>query len=244
MIKEFIDYNDYIDLLSDKETLCVSDFKNYNKGIINRHDVDYSLDLAYELSRYELKNNIKATYYILLTSDAYNPFSSINIKKIKQMAKDGFEIGLHFDPCVYGNLSKNELIKKMNNELHIFECYFDLKVKSYSMHNPSINGEFIKHNEILNAYDEEIFNNNIYISDSSFSFRDKDLKEFLEQSKNKRIQFLTHPVHLFSDRKISYEKPLNRIINDYYKKLDNIWSINKIYYAQKETYNIIIGDSL
>lgn len=77
-----------------KISLRVRDYQKSNKGLILRHDVDFSLDLAYEFSRIE-NNNLKfSIYYILMTSDLYNPFSKESKKIIKSMLEKGFEIGL------------------------------------------------------------------------------------------------------------------------------------------------------
>lgn len=137
----FLSIPEYIELLKDKSTICVKDYKNHENGVIVRHDVDFSLELAYKFSRYELKHNIKSTYYILMTSNLYNVFSSESKKIILEMIKDGFEIGLHFDPTVYGNLQLNDLTEKMNYEVDMFERFYNTKIYSYSMHNPSLSGD-------------------------------------------------------------------------------------------------------
>lgn len=240
-MNKFIDIHEYLSLLKNKKTLCVKDYPLSKNGVINRHDVDFSLDLAYKLSRYEVKYNIKATYYLLITSDLYNIFSKENRRLIEQMISDGFEIGLHFDPTVYGNLDENLLLEKMNEEINLIEKIFKIKIVSYSMHNPSLSGQYLENKRLINAYNSDIFSTDCYLSDSSFSFRGKEPLTFLQGSKDKLIQFLTHPVHLFSGMQISYEKPMNIIINNYYKKLNLIWSVNEVYSKQKEKYIIKLG---
>lgn len=237
----FFDVNYYIELLQNKNTICIKDFNKYESGILVRHDVDYSLSMAYEFSRYEKKYNIKSTYYILLSTDLYNVFSTNSQKQITQMLEDGFEIGLHFDPTVYGDLSEEQLLDKMEIEINIFEEFYRTKIYSYSMHNPSTNGIYLNYPSLINAYDSKIFSDKNYISDSSYSFRGKNPREFLSKSKNELIQFLTHPIHFFGDGKISYEKQLNSILNCYYNYLDELWSVNAVYKNTKKEYNIDIA---
>lgn len=232
--------DNYIELLADKKTICIKDYKEHNNGILIRHDVDFSLDLAYEFSRYEKTYNINSTYYLLVSSDVYNIFSQSSRNKILEMIKDGFEIGLHFDPSIYGDLNEQDLIKKMSIEIEIFENFFDYKILSYSMHNPSVSGVFIAYPYLINVYNSSIFTDDNYISDSSYSFRGKNPKNFLDKSEIQLIQFLTHPIHFFGDSTIKYEKQLNDILNSYYQKINNVWSVNKVYSTTKNDYTIKI----
>lgn len=225
----FFNINSYIELLKDKLTICIKDYKKYNNGILVRHDVDFSLELAYKFSRFELNHNIKSTYYVLVTSSLYNIFSLESKKIITEMIKDGFEIGLHFDPVIYGNLGEKELLNKMNLEIEIFEKFYSTKIYSYSMHNPSLSGIYINNNSLINAYDSDIFQENLYISDSSFSFRNKNPKEFLKKSKNQRIQFLTHPIHFFSDEFLTYKNQVKFMQQEYNNKINLSFNGNKCY---------------
>lgn len=227
-----------------KISLKVRDYQDFNKGLILRHDVDFSLDLAYEFSRIEKKYSKLSTYYILMTSDLYNPFSNESREIIKNMLEEGFEIGLHFDPTEYGDISGKELEKKFYNEIDIFESVFNFKIKSYSLHNPSIHGKYPNFRGIINAYNKDIFSDECYISDSMFSFHGKDPLEFIKKSKHQLIQFLTHPIHFFSDGNISYEKPMEIIINNYYKKFDKMFRVNKIYAEYGNEYQIKINEKL
>lgn len=242
---EYFTLNYYKHLFSKHPIILqVMDYQKHKTGLILRHDVDLSLDIAYEFSRIEKKNSIVSTYYILITSDLYNPFSASNKEKIKTMLDEGFEIGLHFDPLAYGNIPEKELEKKFYDEIEIFESVFNFKIKSYSHHNPSIHGQYPNYEGVINAYNTDIFSDECYISDSMFSFRCKDPGEFIEKSKHQLVQFLTHPVHYFSNAILSYENPINFIINNYYMKIDEIMQVNKVYSRQKNNYNIRIDEKL
>ncbi len=234
-----LNYYEYL-LKSFPKILRVRDYPNHDNGIILRHDVDLSIDLAYEFSRIEKRNSIVSTYYILMTSDLYNPFSNESKKIIKNMLEEGFEIGLHFDPTEYGDVSDSILEKHFVNEVEIFKSFFDCKVYSYSLHNPSIHGKYPNFTNYISVYGSGIFSDDCYISDSVFSFRGKDLPKFCEKSKHQLIQFVTHPAQYFSNGKVSYEKQINYIINKYYKKMDSIFQVNKVYSEQRSKYKIEI----
>lgn len=237
----FFTLNSYVKILQNKKTICIKDYSNHKMGgVLVRHDVDFSIDMAYEFSRHEKDNNINATYYILLTSDLYNPFSKDSKLKINQMISDGFEIGIHFDSTVYGDLDEEELIAKMSIEVDMFEKCFNYKILSYSMHNPSTSGIYIEYPNLISAYNIEIFSDENYISDSSYSFRGKDPFIFIQKSDYQLIQFLTHPIHFFNNDKNTYEKQLNTMMNKFYSSLDNTLSPNKTYSTGKHDYYIEI----
>lgn len=234
-----LDYYEF--LIKQCKTMRVMDYPNHKDGLILRHDVDMSLELAFELSRLEKKNSIFSTYYVLMTTDLYNPFSLTSKQLITTMINDGFEIGLHFDPSIYGNISIVELQKKLLYQKHVFEKFYDYKIFSFSLHNPSIHGNYFKVDNLICAYNSEITRENNYISDSSFSYRGKNPEEIIKKSKYQLIQFLTHPIHFFNDGKLSYEKSINIIMNKYYQKMDRIHKLNKIYAEQRKKYKIEIN---
>jgi hypothetical protein len=236
---QFIDIYKYIELVKKAQNIiCVKDYKKHNRGLILRHDVDESLDFAYELYQIEKENKVKSTFYILLTSDLYNPFSLKNRTRLKEMVESGFEIGLHFDPMAYSN---NQMLKNFKQEMEMFEKYLNIKLYSYSMHNPSITGEYIKYPNLIDAYSSDIFNNECYISDSTFSFRGKDLKEYIEKSNNQLIQLLIHADHLMSEGEISYRKPIEKMLKNYLKKIDDTYFVNSIYQKEREEILKLIG---
>ena len=228
----FINLNEYLSLLKKaNRIICVKDYKKYKSALILRHDVDESMDFAYELYRLENSNNIKSTYYILLTSDLYNPFSAKNKKRIKEMVENGFEVGLHFDPLAYDS---ENLIENFKKEVEAFEKFLEIKLYSYSMHNPSVSGKYIKYLKLLDAYDDSIFCDECYISDSAFSFRGKDLNEYIEKSNYRLVQLLIHADHLIANGEISYKKPIKKMMNNYLEKIDDMYKVNKIYKTERE----------
>ena len=236
---KFIDVEKYIEILKNADkTLCVKDYKKHKKGLIVRHDIDESVEFAYELYKAEKANGIKSTFYVLLTSDLYNPFSAQNKKRFKEMVESGFEIGLHFDPMAY---EEGDLTKNFEKEIEAFEKFLGLKLYSYSMHNPSITGEYLKYPKLIDAYNSDIFNDNCYISDSTFSFRGKDLKEYVEKSNKELIQLLIHADHLFSDGEISYKKPIEQMLKSYLNKIDDTYKVNRVYQTEQDEILNLLG---
>ena len=77
--------------------------KNLKKGMIIRHDIDWSIDDAYNFfCKKDCK--INSTYYVRLSSDLYNVNSNKNKKILYQISKFN-EIGLHFDSSIYSKIN-------------------------------------------------------------------------------------------------------------------------------------------
>ncbi|MBO5424652.1 MAG: hypothetical protein J6A25_03980, partial [Lachnospiraceae bacterium] len=76
-------------------------FDGLSKCVIMRHDVDMDLEKAVQLARLERTLGVKATYYVLISSDFYNIYSKRNIEMIKEIQSLGHTIGLHYDEQRY-----------------------------------------------------------------------------------------------------------------------------------------------
>ena len=118
------------------ETRRFADAQVNEAHLILRHDVDMSLDRALEFSRCEAAEGYNATYFILLCSEFYNPFSAKNIGIIREIAGMGHEIGLHFDASKYGN-AKETLTAAARNEYAILEDILGHDVSVISFHRPA-----------------------------------------------------------------------------------------------------------
>jgi hypothetical protein len=241
-MKSFITLEQFTDLIKNvHNVLRIMDIKdNHKSGLVLRHDVDESIDFAYTLYLSEKSIGVKSTFYILLTSDLYNPFSKKNRAYLEKMHIDEFEIGLHFDPLAYTNVEDSFLIEKFEEEIFIFEKTLDIKLHSYSMHQPSVSGKYINHDKLINAYDKELFTIDRYISDSAFTFRGKNLNEYIEKSNHEIIQLLIHPDHLISNGKISYEPAIQQLVKNYIENIDSLYHENLIYKQEQNNIKFYI----
>lgn len=226
-------YRSYKELLIKmKEIGEILTFSSYNDrykcGFILRHDVDVNLEKAYDMFKIEKELGIKSTYFVLVTSDLYNINSTRNREILNEMCKNGFEIGLHFDPTIYGDITFKEMEINMKKEISVIENIVDKKIKSISLHNPSVHNMYPEFKGYKNAYSSEFFNPNLYISDSCKDFRGKDLIKFIEKGKENLIQILLHPIH-FAVNEESYIISLNKIIENKIEDFDKSMYANKTY---------------
>lgn len=171
--------------------------------IIMRHDVEFSVDRAFALSKLELSMDFTSTYFFQWTNNSYNILSKRNMDMIKYMHERGHEIGLHF---ALNGLTDMELIrKKILLEINVLSEMLGFEITQFSIHRPSkdILRENIKLPGIINAYQDEYFTfaDNVtpdmkldvkYISDAQhrWNYGVPDRETLLGHD---RVQLLTHP---------------------------------------------------
>lgn len=180
--------------------------------IIMRHDVEFSVDRAYQLSKLELSMDFTSTYFFQWTNNSYNILSKRNMDMIKYMHERGHEIGLHF---ALNGLTDMELVrKKIIQEIDMLSGMLGFEITEFSVHRPStdILRENIKLPGIINAYQDEYFTfaekvtpetklEVKYISDAQhrWNYGTPDRETLLGHDK---VQILTHP---YSWTKLGYD---------------------------------------
>jgi hypothetical protein len=158
--------------------------------LILRHDIDINPTAALKMAKAEHNLGIKATYFILLSSENYNSFDGRNIAIIKQISKLGHEIGLHYDINKYEAYSK-DYVSALKAELQALESIVGKPVRCISSHAPKNPYGFIELKDLKNADDHEL--SDIYVHDSQRIWTIKSL-QYLLNSPPKRVQLLIHPI--------------------------------------------------
>lgn len=231
----FNDYRKIIEII--KETGRVTDYKEAlyaDKFAIMRHDVEYSVERAYELARVESSMDFCSTYFFQWTNNSYNILSRKNKDLIKDMHERGHTIGLHF--ALNGMTDMEGIRNQILKEIRILNELFGFTIDIFSIHRPSkdVLRENIKLPGIINAYQDEFFTfgENVteetpvsvkYLSDANHIWRygypdEKNIKSY------DKVQILTHP---FAWCKAGYDNFDNykTLVDEKYKEL--IDSIDK-----------------
>lgn len=200
-------YEDYKEILRIiKSTGRASSYKkaiNQDEFIIMRHDVEYSVERAYEMSKVEESMDFTSNYFFQWTNNSYNILSRRNMDMIKDMHERGQHIGLHY--ALNGLTDMKQVRVQIRKELDILSEMFGFSVDTFSVHRPSkdILAENIKFEDKLNAYQDEFFtfaeevNENTpvnvkYMSDANHIWR-YGYPDEANICNNKKVQILTHP---------------------------------------------------
>jgi hypothetical protein len=175
------------------------DCDDNKKAVILRHDVDFDLEKAAFFSEKERKYNITSTYFVLVTSNFYNVFSSEDNRYLLKIVENGSEIGLHFDEAVYQK--DDNLVNHILYESELLSYACGKKISTVSMHRPS--KRTLESNLIIpgmiNSYSKKFFIEYKYLSDSHMRWRE-NIDLLLQSSKYPLLQILTHPFWYFDER--------------------------------------------
>lgn len=184
----------YLPLMGYKEAL------NKDKFFILRHDVEFSVERAYDLALFEKENGIFSNYFFQIRNNCYNLFSSKNILLIQNIKKMGHNIGLHAHMGFLDNIKNID--KYIIGDCDVMSKLTGIKIDSFSFHRPK--KEYLALNlkikGIINAYQDKYFtftgnikNREIfYTSDSNHQWKwGSPLNKNL--SKYNKIQLLIHP---------------------------------------------------
>lgn len=136
----FDDYREIIRIIKSTGRQCsYAEALNRDSFIIMRHDVEYSVDRAWQLAKVEQSMDFTSTFFFQWTNNSYNILSRKNMDIIKDMHERGQHIGLHF------------------------------AITEFSVHRPSrdVLRENIKLDGVLNAYQDDFFTFSDKITDDT-----------------------------------------------------------------------------
>ncbi|MEZ5922804.1 MAG: hypothetical protein R3D57_00295 [Hyphomicrobiaceae bacterium] len=170
--------------------------------LILRHDVDISIEHARRLAEIEHQElGVSASYFILLRTEFYNPFSKENTQHLKAMIAMGHEIGLHIDFSLYGDSTFHHHVIR---ESRILTDILDVPIYLVSFHRPSTlmkgkDYQSISLPGFVSAYDKRVFSDIGFVSDSRGGWYHGHPLEHPAVKARRALQLLTHPIWWTSD---------------------------------------------
>jgi hypothetical protein len=183
-------------------------------SILLRHDVDYDLEGADALRRVEEEAGVRSSFLFLVSTDFYNVASASGRRFLRELAEGGFDVGLHFDPDVYGD---EPLEHAFAAERAFLESITGRPLRTVSLHNPSAHQRYVSFDGVVNAYDPHWFGPDRYLSDASRHWR-HDPFAFLAAERDTVVQVLTHPIH-FSPNGSTYRPTFARMAKSWSDRL-------------------------
>ena len=117
----------------------VRDFSNFDPQsphLLLRHDIDMSIAAAHEIAASERDLGVTSTYFVLLRSELYSPFSEAGREDLLRLVAMGHEIGLHLDAAMYDN-EPAALDRAAAWECELLERLIERPVRIVSLHRPA-----------------------------------------------------------------------------------------------------------
>ncbi len=187
------------------EFISMEDFANgkrADKFLIIRHDIEFPPPSALEFAKIENKVGAKATYFVRVHADNYNPFGFKTYNAIKKIIELGHDIGLHYEHLDFADITKEDPSTVILKEKKLLELLFDMQIRGIAPHKdftPIVNRDFWNGKDFkefgftFEAYMDDFFNNILYLSDSlgKWGGKGKCLCHYI--NKEQRIYVLIHP---------------------------------------------------
>ncbi|MDP6475608.1 MAG: hypothetical protein QF449_01475 [Alphaproteobacteria bacterium] len=165
------------------------------RHLILRHDIDQCLASAARLAAVEAEQGWRASYFVLMRSEMYNPFSPAGLGALREIAGAGHEIGLHLDASIYG-ADAAALEAAVERECAMLESITGQRVSMISFHRPSPN--LRPYDRILagrgNTYESRFFDEIGYCSDSRGAWRHGRPRDHAAIAEGRALQLLTHAI--------------------------------------------------
>jgi hypothetical protein len=171
------------------------------RDLILRHDLDMSPAYAPELGEIEAALGVTATYFVLVRSELYNPFSPSNAEALRKVLAQGHALGLHLDAALYPGGAVLE--SGAAGEIEALERFFRVPVATVSFHRPARDWIEKQQERIagrLCAYGRRFFSDMGYCSDSRGGWHHGDPLAHPAVRDGRALQLLTHPIWWVGER--------------------------------------------
>ena len=173
-----------------------------------RHDIDYTIEDALTMARFEAELGVSATYFLLFSSPTYNLLAPGNISAPRTIRELGHEVGLHYDVGAIMEAGGDPQ-QVLRAQARLLGELSGAHVASIAMHNPSLGGEdLFREAAYNNAYAPRFCKS--YYSDSCMAWRDNFVAAYCKRAFEGDLQLLIHPC-LWTERKLSRRQKLQRI---------------------------------
>lgn len=191
-------YGVLLDKARGRFSICPVDELSDGDGIaLWRHDIDFSPHRALALAQMEAAREVAASYFVMLSSSAYNVFESGIRDILRTIVSLGHEIGLHFDVSIQKARTIEELEDSLRFEAGVLERLLGVPIRSFSIHNPTVESgvklDDRRHVGLVNASAPSLYAEFVYSSDSNGLWRFRPLAEVIDDQKVRSLYVLTHP---------------------------------------------------
>ena len=199
-----------------KKSHEIKDFSEIDESskryCVIRHDVEFSVDRALNLARFESEDlDICSSYLFQIRNNCYNLASDLNLEKLAEIQSLGHKVGLHVH---LGLMNKQDDPKQfILDETNLFKSITGIQVDRFSYHRPnrSILKDYLEIPSLINCYGKKFFHH------YDTPHNDLDVKYFTDSrhqwqhgyplhEEHDRIQFLTHP---YSWTKLGFDNTEN-----------------------------------
>lgn len=180
--------------------------------VLLRHDVDLSLDAAARMARLEADRGVRATYFVLLTSNLYNPLDGDHRDRLREIESLGHDVGLHFSTHEYWSADDRPpaegLRARVLDEVSVLRTVAS-DPAAVSFHIPPTWVQGRTFEGFRSAYEPAVFEEVEYLADSTQRWR----SEPPEVEAGGPLQVLAHP-GLWDEEDAGFEGRVEQAVVD------------------------------
>ena len=194
-----------------------------SRHLILRHDVDMSIEYAWEMAHVEYGVGAKSVYFIMMTSELYNPSALRNVRLLNEIIDLGHEIGVHFDPSNYPDCSREKLDEYCHSEIDMLTKLVGKTAGIVSFHRPA--KDYLSSEESIggapHTYQPKFYKDIEYCSDSRGGWFHGHPLERKSIKDGNAMQLLTHPIWWCGNAGHNAVEKLDRLVannNDLFRK--------------------------
>ncbi|MEW6769039.1 MAG: hypothetical protein AB1342_13510 [Pseudomonadota bacterium] len=167
-----------------------------DRSCLLRHDVDSELLGCGGMLDVEKSLGIKATYFLMTRSTAYNLFSVEGTAMVARMLRDGHSISLHFMGERCEGKSAEFVVDEVQRETRWLESEFGTGIEAVSFHQPTqtILDAQIAFPGLVNTYNAAQMSPYFYVSDTNMNWRHDHPLDIFARAIHPRLQLLIHPM--------------------------------------------------
>lgn len=164
------------------------------RHLVLRHDLDMSITAAVPVAEIERERGMTATYFVLVRTEMYNPFSRASLHDLRRIAGLGHKVGLHLDASLYAD--RRSLEAGAAAECASLESLLGMPVSIISFHRPAaeLQGDPSPVAGRPHAYQPRFFREMGYCSDSRGAWMHGRPLEHPAVAEGRALQLLTHPI--------------------------------------------------
>lgn len=152
------------------------------KLVVNRVDIDMSVNKAGRLGAIFDRLNIPASFFLRLHAPEYNPFSFENYRVLKALIASGHELGYHSEIVDQAAIWDESMEECLRRDIDVMNRTFGLRIQGVASHGGMTglnNLDFWKDRKpsefglLYEAYDKQpgfnLFHDAFYVSDSEWT---------------------------------------------------------------------------
>ena len=161
-----------------------------------RHDVDSELLGCGPMLDVERSLGVRATYFVMTRSTAYNLFSVEGRAAVERILADGHALGLHFMGELCEGDTPADIAEKVRREAEWLKSEFGKAIHAVSFHQPSqavLDGQ-VEIPGLVNTYNRVQMGAYFYVSDTNMQWRHEHPVDIFTRKLYPRLQLLIHPI--------------------------------------------------